>query len=325
LVVTGYALAALIKPLFPLATSAMWVLIAKFVDRVGKGIRGAPRDALVADLAPPQIRGAAYGLRQALDTAGALLGPLAALALMALFSGDIRAVFWVATVPAVAAVIVLVLLVREPAEQPTQAKSPARFKWTNWTQLDRGFWFVVAIGAVISLARFSEAFLVLRAQNVGLFINWTPLALAVMNVAYVASAYPFGRLADRVNRIGLLAGGLAVLAVSDVILALGQHLGIILIGVGLWGIHMGMTHGLLAAMVAGAVPANLRGTAFGVFNLISGIAMLAGSLVAGVLWEWQGPAWAFLLGAILSASAAAALIFGRGHLRPISGHIGSHD
>jgi MFS family permease len=308
LVVAGYGLAALTKPLFPLATSAAWVLAARFVDRIGKGIRGSPRDALVADLTPPAVRGAAYGLRQALDTAGALLGPLAALALMMLPNANVRTVFWVATMPAMAAVAVLVIFVREPAERAAPANRSTQIHWRELRQLRGAFWFVVAIGAVFSLARFSEAFLVLRADNVGLAKNWTPLALAVMNVAYVTSAYPFGRLSDRVDRVLLLIGGSVVLVVSDLILALGERLSVILIGIGLWGIHMGMTYGLLAAMVADTAPADLRGSAFGVFNFVSGIAMLISSVMAGALWQWYGPRWTFLVGASLAAAAVFGLI-----------------
>lgn len=311
LVVAGYGLAALTKPLFPLATSAAWVLAARFIDRIGKGIRGAPRDALVADMSPPGVRGAAFGLRQALDTAGALLGPLAALALINVFSGNFRAVFWIATVPAIAAVAVLIVFVREPAEQTAPLKRSARIQWRELRQLRAAFWFVVAIGALFSLARFSEAFLVLRANNVGLAENWTPLALAVMNVAYVASAYPFGRLSDRVDRVWLLAGGSIVLAIADLLLALGDHLSVIVLGIALWGIHMGMTHGLLAVMVADAAPKDLRGSAFGVFNFVSGIAMLIGSVLAGALWQWYGPRWTFLVGAALTGLSLAGLLWRR--------------
>jgi MFS family permease len=311
LVVAGYGLAALTKPLFPLATSAGWVLVARFVDRIGKGIRGAPRDALVADITPAAIRGAAYGLRQALDTAGALLGPLVALLLINMFSGNVRAVFWVAAVPAIAAVAVLVIFVREPEEHAARSNQSAKLHWRELRQLSGSFWFVVTIGAVFSLARFSEAFLVLRANDVGLAENWTPLALAVMNVAYVVSAYPFGRMADRVDRVWLLAGGATVLAVADLSLALGDSLSVILVGVGIWGIHMGMTHGVLAAMVAGAAPKELRGSAFGVFNFVSGIAMLISSVLAGALWQWYGPRWTFLVGAGLSAVTLAGLAWWR--------------
>jgi MFS family permease len=288
---------------------------ARFVDRIGKGIRGSPRDALVADLTDPSARGAAFGLRQALDTAGALLGPLAALALMMVLSGSdsarIRTVFWIAVVPALAAVAVLALFVKEPAE--SSGKPPRRepVSWGDAKRLGAAFWFVVTVGAVVTLARFSEAFLVLRASERGLPFEWTPLALATMNLTYVASAYPFGKLADRVDRTWLLTAGLAVLIAADLILAFGQSVPVCFAGIAVWGLHMGMTHGLLAAMVADAAPADLRGSAFGAFNCVCGVAALAASLLAGLLWTWQGPALTFLSGAAFSAVALAGLIWRR--------------
>jgi MFS family permease len=305
LVVCGYGLAALTKPLFPLAQSATWVLLARFVDRIGKGIRGAPRDALVADLTPPVVRGAAYGLRQTLDTAGALLGPLAALGLMAAFADQIRPVFWVATIPALLAVLVLVLLVHEPAEHAAPADRRAIPRWDELRQLGRSFWFVIVIAATFSLARFSEGFLILRAENVGLSLGWIPLALAVMNATYVATAYPFGKLADRLDRAWLLAGGLAVLIASDAMLALAANLTIALLGIATWGVHMGMTQGLLSAMVADSAPKSVRGSAFGIYYCVSGLAALLASVLAGILWERVGPSAAYFAG---GAFAAAALV-----------------
>ena len=253
LAVAGYGLAALSKPLFPLATSAAWVFTARFVDRIGKGIRGAPRDALVADCSPPEVRGAAYGLRQSLDTAGALIGPLAAIALMTILANDVRAVFWIAVLPGIASVALLALGVEEPARH-VGGNSPRRLPhWRDVRSLGGGFWVVTAIGSVFTLARFSEAFLVLRANQAGLSLAWAPLALVVMNLAYVASAYPAGRLSDRAGRIRLLAAGLAVLIVSDVVLATGQQIAILMLGIALWGLHLGLTQGLLAAMVADSI------------------------------------------------------------------------
>jgi len=311
LVVGGYGLAALAKPLFPLAASAMWVFVARFVDRIGKGIRGAPRDALVADLTPPHVRGAAYGLRQALDTAGALAGPLVAIVLMAALADEFRAVFWIAAVPALVAVALLVLFVREPSEHAQRAARRELPHWKEVAKLGGAFWFVVTIGAAFSLARFSEAFLVLRASDAGLTHTWTPLALAVMNATYVASAYPFGKLSDRLDRVWLLAGGLAVLIASDAVLALGQHVVVILAGVAMWGVHMGLTQGLLSAMVADAAPQSLRGSAFGVFHFVSGIATLLASLLAGGLWTWYGPAGTFVAGAMFASAALAGVVWWR--------------
>lgn len=315
LAVLGYGLAALTKPLFPLATSAAWVLIARFVDRIGKGIRGAPRDALVADCSPPEVRGAAYGLRQSLDTVGALLGPLIAIGLMTILANDVRTVFWIAALPAFAAVALLVVGVEEPARH-IEDESPRQLPhWRDVQSLSGAFWGVAAIGTVVALARFSEAFLVLRAHDAGLTFAWTPLALVVMNLAYFASAYPSGRLSDRVGRIRLLVAGLVVLIASDVVLAIGQQVAVILLGIALWGLHMGLTQGLLAAMVADTAPEALRGSAFGVFHLVSGVAALLASLLAGALWKWGGPSGTFIAGAAFSATALAGLLWWRMRLR----------
>jgi MFS family permease len=311
LVVLGYGLAALTKPLFPLANSAGWVLCARLVDRIGKGIRGAPRDALVADVTPIDIRGAAYGLRQALDTAGALLGPLAALVLMDVLSEDIRNVFWVAVLPAVAAVALLVFGVDEPRQHADKDVPRSLPHWHDLRLLSGAFWVVITIGAVFSLARPSEAFLVLRAHDAGLSIGWTPVALAVMNVTYVVSAYPAGRLSDRVGRVLLLVIGLAVLIVADVLLAFATGVAVVLLGVALWGLHLGLSQGLLVALVADTAPGALRGSAFGVFHLVSGLATLLASLLAGTLWEWRGPTPTFVAGAVFSAVALAGLVWWR--------------
>ena len=306
LAVAGYGLGALSKPLFALAPATGWVVAARLLDRVGKGVRGAPRDALVADIAPPDRRGAAFGLRQALDTVGAFLGPMLAIALMLAWADDIRAVFWVAVVPAVLSVAVLVAGVREPP-RPAGAAQGNPIRRDALRQLGPGYWGVVAIGAVFTLARFSEAFLVLRAQQGGLALAWVPMVLIAMNVVYAAGAYPFGKLADRSSHRALLCAGLAVLVVADVLLAAAGQGPLFWAGVGLWGLHMAMTQGLLATMVADTAPAHLRGTAFGVFNLASGVALLAASGIAGLLWDrWGAPA-TFAAGAAFSAAALLAL------------------
>jgi len=307
LAVIGYALGAFTKPLFAVAPSIGVVLAARFADRVGKGIRGAPRDALVADIAPPAARGAAFGLRQALDTVGAFIGPLLAVALMLLWANDFRAVFWVAVIPGMLAVLLLVVGVREP-ERPRGATRINPIRRETLGRLTADYWWVVGVGAVFALARFSEAFLVLRAEQGGIAVALVPLVMVAMNVVYAASAYPFGRLSDRVNRKTLLAGGLVVLIVADLVLAGAGHWGTILAGVVLWGIHMGMTQGLLAAMIADAAPQDLRGTAFGFFNLVSGIAVLLASLLAGLLWDQLGAAFTFYCGAGFSALALVALV-----------------
>ncbi len=307
LVVFGYGLAALSKPLFPLATSSGWILFARFADRIGKGIRGAPRDALVADVTSPEVRGAAYGLRQALDTAGALLGPLAAIGLMLMLAGNVRAVFWIAALPAIAAVMALIVGLEEPARHVKERPKALLPTWRDMHALGHQLWIVVAIGAIFTLARFSEAFLVVRAFDMGLSLNWTPLALAVMNFTYVATAYPAGRLSDRIGRVGLLMIGLAILIVADVLLAAATSLNIVLLGIAIWGLHLGLTQGLLSALVADTAPSELRGSAFGVFYFVSGIAAISASVLAGELWELRGPATTFYVGAILSILALGGL------------------
>ena len=307
LAVLGYGLGALSKPLFALATGIGVVVTARFIDRVGKGIRGAPRDALIADVAPPAVRGAAFGLRQSLDTVGAFVGPLLAMGLMLLWAGDFRAVFWVAVIPAVGAVALLCFGLREPARlRAGRAINPISRE--NLRRLSRAYWWVVAIGAVFTLARFSEAFLVLRAHEGGLQLALVPLVLIAMNVAYALSAYPMGRLSDRTSHLTLLAAGLAVLIGADLALAYSNHWTWVWLGISLWGLHMGMTQGLLARMVADAAPNELRGTAYGFFNLMSGVALLVASTVAGLLWDNYGAPATFIAGAMVSALALGAIV-----------------
>jgi MFS family permease len=300
----GYGLAGLTKPLFALATGPWLVFVARFADRIGKGIRGAPRDALIADITPPAIRGAAFGLRQSLDTVGAIVGPLVAMALMLAWNDDFRAVFWVAVIPAVLCFVLVVLGVEEPKKAPSPASAP-KDKLAPFAikSLGRPFWIVAAIGAALTLARFSEAFLILRGSDVGLAPAYAPLVLVGMSVVYAGVAYPAGKLADRMGPRVLLGWGIAALVAADVVLALGTTLQTLALGVGLWGLHMGLTQGLLAAMVAQTAPADLRGTAFGVFNLASGGAMLVASALAGALWQFVGPAATFWCGAALAMAS----------------------
>ena len=312
LTLLGYGLGAVSKPLFALALTVHWVFVARFMDRIGKGIRGAPRDALIADLTPPEIRGAAYGLRQSLDTVGAFLGPLLAIGLMVLWAGDFRAVFWFALAPAVLSVLILLFGVQEPRAAAALPKPASPVRWRSLSEFGGAYWWVVAAGGVFTLARFSEAFLILRAQQLGLADTFAPLVLVIMNVVYAASAYPSGRLADRMSPGKLLAAGLAVLIASDIVLAQAQGLAAVAAGVVLWGLHMGMTQGVLAAMVAAAAPAHLRGTAFGFFNFASGGAMLVASVLAGLLWDQIGAATTFYAGAAFSVLALAVLVFRRG-------------
>ena len=309
LALLGYGLGALTKPLFAIAPTAGVVLTARLLDRVGKGVRGAPRDALVADITPPQLRGAAFGLRQSLDTVGAFLGPMLAVGLMLLWANDFRAVFWVAVIPGMLAVALLLFGLREPETPASTARRSNPIRRANLIRLGPAYWRVVVIGAVFTLARFSEAFLVLRAQQGGMALALIPLVMVAMNGVYALCAYPFGKLADRVSHTRLLLGGLVVLIAADLVLASSNHWSIVLAGVALWGIHMGMTQGLLAAMVAHTAPADLRGTAYGFFNLVSGVAMLVASVCAGLLWDHWGASATFYAGAAFCMLTIAVLVF----------------
>ncbi|MGW1424406.1 MFS transporter [Bradyrhizobium manausense] len=304
----GYGLAALTKPLFPLAPSVGWLVAARFIDRVGKGIRGAPRDALIADISPAGLRGASFGLRQSLDTIGAFVGPLVAIGLMWWTADHFVAVFWVAVVPAFLSFGLITFAVHEPEPDPDRTRAKNPLNATAMRQLGSVYWRVVAIGVVFTLARFSEAFLILRAQNIGLNAMWVPAVLVLMNIIYALSAYPAGALSDRINRTALLALGLIVLAGADLALALLPSLSGLALGVVLWGLHMGLTQGLLSALVADTAPSSLRGTAFGYFNLFTGLGMLAASVIAGALWDAYGPAGTFLAGLGFALAALVGLL-----------------
>jgi MFS family permease len=310
LVLLGYGLAALTKPLFPLATGLGAVLTARFVDRIGKGIRGAPRDALIADITPREMRGTAYGLRQSMDTVGAFAGPLIAVALMAATADNFRLVFWVATVPAIFCILLIVFAVEEPEATRQSAHPGFPISRENLGRLSARYWCVVVFAAILTLARFSEAFLLLRAQNLGMAVTWVPLILIVMNLVYAASAYPFGRLSDNGSRRKLLVWGIIFLIMADLVLAIASNIWMAALGAALWGLHMGATQGLLAAFIADAAPTDLRGTAFGFFNLVSGAALLVASILAGSLWTLLGPAMTFYAGAAFSCLALAGLSVG---------------
>jgi MFS family permease len=318
LVVFGYAMGALTKPMFAMASGVGMVLSARFLDRIGKGVRGAPRDALIAEITPAEIRGAAFGLRQALDTVGAFLGPLLGVGLMLLWANDFRAVFWVAVIPGLLAVALLVFGVHEP-ERRGEHKPVHPISRKNLQRLSTAYWWVVGIGAVFTLARFSEAFLVLRAAQGGIPVALVPLVMVAMNLIYAASAYPFGKLSDSMSHTKLLALGLVVLIAADLVLATNDHWTTVLLGVGLWGVHLGITQGLLSRMVADATPADLRGTAYGFFNLMSGLAMLVASVVAGLLWDRLGAPFTFYAGVVFCVIAGLTLA-----LRTILSTDGTH-
>ena len=307
LAVIGYGLAAFSKPIFPLAPSLAWIVAARFIDRIGKGIRGAPRDALIADLTPDGARGASFGLRQALDTVGAFVGPLAAIGLMLLFAGNIVSVFWVAVIPAFIAFALIAWFVQEPPRPQSQVGPRPRLRLADMGRLATPYWIVVGIAFVLALARFSEAFLVLRAQNIGLAVALVPAVMVVMNMVYALAAYPAGAASDRLGRRSMLIAGTLLLIVADLVLAYSDGVALMLVGVAVWGLHMGFTQGLLAALIADTAPADLRGTAFGIFNFTGGLALLIASVLAGALWDQFGPAATFLVGAGITAAALAAI------------------
>jgi MFS family permease len=315
----GYGLAALTKPVFPLAPTVGWLVAARFVDRVGKGIRGAPRDALVADIAPAHLRGASIGLRQSLDTVGAFVGPLIAIGLMWLTADHFKAVFWFAVIPGFLAFALIAFAVREPARAKglREVRNPISF--SEIRNLGAAYWWVVAIASVFTLARFSEAFLILRAQDVGLPVTLAPAVLVLMNIVYAGAAYPAGVVSDRVDRTTVLAFGIVLLIFADLALALVPSITGVALGIALWGLHMGFTQGLLAALVADTSPAELRGTAYGFFNLIGGIAMLAASVIAGALWDNAGPQGTFFAGAGFALVALAGLLTVRGRAKATAG------
>ncbi len=254
------------------------------------------------------MRGAAYGLRQSLDSVGAFVGPLLAVGLMAWLANDIRNVFWIAVVPAVLSVGWLAIGVREPKESQSNAGRPAKFTFARARQLQKQYWLVVLLGAIFTLARFSEAFLVLRAQSIGLAIGYVPVVMIVMNVTYSAAAYAAGAAADRFSPRTLLVSGLAILILADLVLATATFAWHVFGGALLWGLHMALTQGLLSKLVADTAPTELRGTGFGIFNLVSGVALLLASIVAGTMWDLIGPPATFMAGAIFAALAATGIL-----------------
>ncbi|WP_237884512.1 MFS transporter [Pseudomonas sp. PGPR40] len=307
LLLMGYGLAALSKPLFPLAHSVDVVFTARFLDRIGKGIRGAPRDALVADIAPAEIRGACFGLRQSMDTVGAILGPVLAIVLM-LWLGQIHLVLWFAVIPAVISVALIVGGVKEPTAVAGESAFRSPIHWKVLRDFSRDYWWVVIVGGLFTLARFSEAFLVLKAQQTGLSATWVPMVMVVMSLLYAVSAYPAGWLSDRISRTKVLCVGIVLLILADLLLAQADSIMTMLAGVALWGLHMGFSQGILATLIADTAPEHLRGTAFGLFNLISGVCLLIASVLAGALWETSGSISTFIVGAGLAAAALLLLV-----------------
>jgi MFS family permease len=304
-IIAGYGLAALSKPLFPIASSAATLMVARFADRIGKGIRGSPRDAMIADETPPKILGRAFGLRQTLDTVGALLAPLVAIGLMALFASDIRAVYWVAILPAAASFMLAWLALREPEKHRRSTKQAPFFR--GFRELSRDTKRLLVVGFLFGLARFSEAFLILKGIEVGLSEALSPLTLALFNLAYVVLAYPAGALSDRISPRTILIAGMGALIAGDLILSQSLGLAGVFTGVALWGAHMALTQGIFSRLIADSAPEPQRATSFGAFWFVTGIASLLASLGAGWLWDRQGSAATFLTSAGIAAMAVAML------------------
>jgi MFS family permease len=305
----GYGMAALTKPIFPLASTVEWIIAARFIDRIGKGIRGAPRDALIADIAPPHLRGASFGLRQSMDSVGSFLGPLLAIGLMWLTANNYKIIFWAAAVPAFLSLALIVFAVHESPRPKNFLRGKFPLRLSELKRLGGRYWWVVAVAAIFTLARFSEAFLILRAQSVGIPVMLVPAVLIVMNVVYALTAYPAGIASDRMNRMILLVTGIILLMAADLVLGLTNGVTGLIIGVALWGLHMGFTQGILSALIAEAAPPELRGTAFGMFNLVTGLALLVASVVAGALWDSVGSQGTFLAGAGFATAALCGILF----------------
>ncbi|MCY7271424.1 MAG: MFS transporter [Sphingomonas bacterium] len=304
-VLLGYGMAALSKPLFPLATGAIPVLGARFIDRIGKGIRGAPRDAMIADETPPEIRGAAFGLRQSLDTVGAFLAPLVAVGLMIALAGDIRLVFWIAVIPAMLSFLFAWVMLRETGGGTAIA---TKLKWGGFRDLEPEVRRLIGVGFLFGLARFSESFLILKAMDVGLSASLSPLVLSLFSLSYLLLAFPAGQWSDRISPRTILIAGIAVLVAADLWLAQATSLWMVGVGVILWGAHMALTQGIFSRMIADAAAPERRATSFGAFFFASGIAALLASLGAGLMWDRSGPASVFTAGAVIAAVAGAMLI-----------------
>ena len=307
LTIIGYGLAASTKLLFPLANSMGLVLTARFVDRIGKGIRGAPRDAMVGDIAPAEIRGACFGLRQSLDTVGAFFGPLLAIAGMIIFAGNIRTVLWIAVIPALISMIILIFGVEEPKIHYKIDKKPS-LQLKEIYNLSSEYWKLVLIAGIFTLTKFSDAFLILKAQAIGFQVTFVPLIMVIMNIIYAFGAYPAGILSDKVNRKVVLLIGIVLLIIANIILAMADDFFMLVLGIIFWGMHMAFTQGLLATMVTDTTAPEIRGTAYGIFNFVCGIAMLLSSIIAGILWDQLGSSSTFIAGAIGAALACICLL-----------------
>lgn len=309
LIVFGYALASLVRPLVAVAQSASQVLVIRVTDRIGKGIRTSPRDALIADAVDPSIRGRAFGFHRAADHAGAFLGPIVAFALMHWWAVETRTVFWLALIPGALAVVTVVVFVKEPAgrarlaEYETVARSA-----TAENQLPRSFWAYLGVLLLFTIGNSTDAFLLLRANQLGVPVTLVPILWATLHGVKSAASTPGGALSDRVGRVPTLVAGWTIFALVYVGFAFASaawHAWALFI---VYGLFYALTEGAERALVADIVPPGKRGTAFGWFNLSLGLGLLPASVLFGVVWDRAGAPAAFLMGGALAGMASILLV-----------------
>ena len=308
LVLLGYAVSAVNKVMFPLAGTVSIVFAARVIDRIGKGLRDAPRDAFMTDVTPAKVRGSGFGLRLAFYTTGFVIGPLAAMEVMQLSGDNFRLVFWLAVIPAVLAIIILIFGITEHASTKFVPR-PLLLRRSEFALFTGAFWWAIAVASLLSLARFSYAFLILKAYGIGVDAAYVPIVLVLMHLVYAAAAYPFGVLADHMDRRLQLGIGAAILIAADMVLATANVGWMAAIGAGLWGLQMAATQGLLSASVADAAPEELRGTAFGIYDMSVGLATFVASAAAGALWMVGGSPLAFGFSGLIAAAAILLLLF----------------
>ncbi len=306
LVVSGYALSTLVKGCYALAGDMTMVMIARLGDRVGKGIRVGPRDALVADSTSPEQRGAAYGLRQSLDTVGAVIGPGLSFVLLSLWHMDYKNIFAIAIVPGIIAVLLLLIGVREPEKRESKSDDKKLHK-DLLKRLSPAYWSLVVVSFLFNLGNSSDAFILLKGKEAGLALGMVPLMLVVMNVFYAACAYPAGKLSDKLGRVAMLRVGLLFYALVYLGFAFCNTQWQVWTLMALYGVQLGLTQGTLLALVSDVTDADTRGTAFGMISLVTGLALLPASLIAGFLWQNVG-SWA-TFGAGTVCSVVALIVF----------------
>lgn len=310
IIVVGYIFALISRPFLALATRMEDVFLGRAFDRIGNGLDATPRDALVGDLAPPQIKGACYGLRESLSRAGSFAGALLVMALLWLTEGNFSLVFWIGSIPTVLALMVLVIFVKDSPNQQAQHKKPThKFKLKDLKKLPLPFWLILLLSGLFMLSNFSGAFLILRAEQTGLDLHLTSLVMIIQNLATAGTAYPVGYLSDKMGRRSMMGVGIVLIVCSDLLLAWGGSLYTILGGVLLWGAEIGITQSILAVFLADTCPQDLRGTGFGLFHFINGCCLLLANVFAGWIWHDVNPSAMFLASAVMASCSAFVLPF----------------